>query len=56
MTHEDPNAAAIGQVRQHPAQSLRVIDDLDRFLPTEGPGEEPDASMPGPDGSACHGQ
>lgn len=30
---ENPDTAAIGQVRQHLVASLRVIDDLDRYLP-----------------------
>ncbi|MDN5715599.1 MAG: hypothetical protein L0G89_00035 [Janibacter sp.] len=29
---ENPDTAAVSQVRQHLVESLRVIDDLDRFL------------------------
>lgn len=37
---ENPDTEAIGQVRQHLVESLRVIDDLERFLP-KADGEEP---------------
>lgn len=46
--------AAMSQVRQRLVESLRVIDDLERFLPTDGDGEDSADTM-GEKG-ASHGQ
>lgn len=50
---DDPDTTALGQVRQHLVESLRVIDDLERFLPKDD-GEDPDGDMG--EGGAPHGQ
>lgn len=47
----DNHDTAIGQVRQHLVASLRVIDDLDRYLPTDQVGGP---AAPTDEGGARH--
>ncbi|WP_338752279.1 hypothetical protein [Janibacter alittae] len=50
---DDPDTTAITQVRQHLVESLRVIDDLERFLPKDD-SEAPEGTVG--EGGAPHGQ
>lgn len=50
---ENPDTAAIGQVRQHLVASLRVIDDLDRYLPRDDRDGAAGTTVEGGAGHVC---